>query len=146
MGRIRVAGIIKMPTGYAFMYRTGVNKGGYKEYYTFAGGGLEEGETLEEGVLREINEEFGIDVEIVKKMYDINIQKFDQKEYFFFCKYKSGKFGSGTGPEFNNDPKYIDSGKFIPKILLKEEIEDILLLPLEIKEKFVLDLKNGKFD
>ncbi len=146
MGRIRVAGIVKMPSGYAFMYRTGVNAGGHKEYYSFAGGGLEEGETLEEGVLREIKEEFGIDVEIVEKTYEIYMERFDQKEYFFFCKYKGGEFGSGTGPEFNNDPKYADSGKFIPKILSKEEIEDIFLLPLEIKEKFIYDLNNGRFN
>ena len=63
MGRIRVAGIIPMEDGFALMHRVGVIKRkDYQEYYTFPGGGLEENETLEQGVIREIKEEFGIDV------------------------------------------------------------------------------------
>ena len=33
-------------------------------------------------------------------------KKFEQKEIFFLCEYIEGKFGTGDGPEFNNDPKY----------------------------------------
>ena len=55
------------------------------------------------------------------------------------CEYVDGEFGTGTGPEFSNDPKYVDSGKYIPEIVKKEEIEEILLLPLNIKDKFVMD-------
>ena len=65
MQRIRVAGIIPMKNGFAFMHRVGVLKrNDYKEYYTFPGGGLEEGETLEEGVIREIKEELNINISI----------------------------------------------------------------------------------
>ena len=88
MGRIRVAGIIPMEDGFALMHRVGVIKRkDYQEYYTFPGGGLDENETLEQGVIREIKEEFGIDVEVVKKLYEMNSEKFNQKEYFFLCKY-----------------------------------------------------------
>ena len=69
MGRTRVAGIIPMGDGFAFMHRVGVTKRkDYQEYYTFPGGGLEEGETPEEGTIREIKEELGINVKIVKKV------------------------------------------------------------------------------
>ncbi len=37
-----------------------------KEYYVIPGGGLEENETLEENVKRELKEEMGVDIEIVK--------------------------------------------------------------------------------
>ena len=48
MERIRVAGIIKINDGYAFMHRKNVVKRkDLQEYYTFPGGGLEENETLE---------------------------------------------------------------------------------------------------
>ena len=40
----------------------------YQEYYTFPGGGLEENETPQEGVIREIEEEFGIKVKVIKKL------------------------------------------------------------------------------
>ena len=144
MGRIRVAGIIPMEDGFALMHRVGVIKRkDYQEYYTFPGGGLEENETLEQDVIREIKEEFGIDVEVVKKLYEMNSEKFNQKEYFFLCKYVGGKFGTGDGPEYNNDPKYIDSGKFIPEIINKEDVKTLLLLPTEIRDKFVEDIEKG---
>lgn len=144
MERIRVAGIIKMNQGYAFMHRTNVRKRqDFQDYYTFVGGGLEEGETLEEGVKREIKEELGIEVEVIKKLYELKSDRFNQKEYFYLCKYKNGEFGTGVGPEFSNNPKYIDSGNYIPVILKEEEIEDVFLLPNEIKEMFIKDLKRG---
>ena len=144
MERTRVAGIIFMNGGVALMHRVGVLKRkDIQEYYTFPGGGLEEGETLEEGTIREIKEEFGIEVEVVKKLYELKSEKFNQKEYFFLCKYISGEFGTGEGPEFSNNPKYIDSGKYLPEIVKKEDVKNIPLLPPEIKEKFVNDIENG---
>ena len=146
MERTRVAGIIFMNGGVALMHRVGVLKRkDIQEYYTFPGGGLEEGETLEKGTIREIKEEFGIDVKVVKKLYELESQKFNQKEYFFLCEYIGGKFGTGEGPEFSNDPKYIDSGKYLPEIIKKEDVKNIPLLPPEIKEKFVKDIEKGVF-
>ena len=67
MERTRVAAILKMENGYAFMHRKDVIKRkDYQEYYTFPGGGLEENETPQEGVIREIEEEFGIKVKVIK--------------------------------------------------------------------------------
>lgn len=144
MERIRVAGIIKIDGGYAFMHRKNVRKRrDIQDYYTFPGGGLEEGETLEEGVIREIKEEFGITVKVTKKLYEMESEKFNQKEYFFLCEYVEGEFGTGDGPEFSHDPKHADSGDYLPEIIKKEDIENLLLLPPEIKEKFVNDLKNN---
>lgn len=143
MERTRVAGIIPMEDGFAFMHRVGVIKRkDIQEYYTFPGGGLEEGETPEEGCRREIKEEFGIDVKVVKKLYEMKSEKFNQKEIFYLCEYISGEFGTGEGPEFSNDPKYADSGKYLPEIIRREDIENLLLLPTEVKEKFIEDLKR----
>ena len=144
MERIRVAGIIKIENGFALMHRKNVKKRkDIQEYYTFPGGGLEEGESLEEGVIREIKEEFGIKVKVIKKLYEMESEKFKQKEYFFLCEYVDGIFGTGDGLEFSNDPKHADSGDYLPEIIKKEEIENLLLLPPEIKEKFVNDIKSG---
>ena len=75
MKRIRLAGIIPMEDGFALMHRKDVLKNpDQTEYYVFPGGGQEENETYEEGTLREIKEEFGIDVKIIKKCMK-NIQK-----------------------------------------------------------------------
>ena len=78
MKRIRLAGIIPMQGGIALMHRKDVIKNpDRQEYYVFPGGGQEENETYEEGTLREIKEEFGIDVKIVKKLYEEYFKKYD---------------------------------------------------------------------
>ena len=142
MKKIRVAAILPMGNGYAFMHRKDVIKNkDFQDYYTFPGGMLEEGETPEEGVIREIEEEFGIKVEVEKKLYEIQSEEFNQTEMFFLCKYVSGEFGTGTGPEFSNDPKYFEYGKYIPEIIEKDQIKDILLVPKEAKEMFLKDFK-----
>ena len=146
MKRIRVAAIIPIQNGYAFMHRKNVIKRkDYQDYYTFPGGGLEEGESLEEGTIREIKEEFGIDVKVEKLLFKIHSEKFNQDEYFFLCKYVSGEFGTGTGPEFSNDPAYFEYGEYIPEIIKKEDIKSLTLLPVEIKEKFLTSLENKEF-
>ena len=142
--RIRVAGIVPINDGFVFMHRKNVvrNKD-YHEYYTFPGGGLEEGETLAEGVIREIKEEFGINVKVIKKLYELENMKLHMKEHFFLCEYIDGEFGTGDGEEFSDNPEYKDSGEYIPEIVERENVSDLVLLPLEIKEKFVQDLKKG---
>lgn len=146
MERTRVAGIILMQGGIALMHRKDVKKRkDFQEYYTFPGGGLEEGETLEEGTIREIKEEFGIDVKINRKLYEMVSEKFNQKEIFYLCEYVGGEFGTGTGPEFSNNPKYIDSGKYLPEIIKIEDVENIFLLPENIKNLFIQDWKLNKF-
>ena len=141
-----------MEDGFALMHRTGNKVSGILDYHVFPGGGLEEGETLEEGTEREIKEEFGIEVKTTEKIYEYEFTRKEnekmgkaQKEYFFLCEYISGKLGTGDGPEFNKDPKYADRGNFIPEIIKREDIEKINLLPPEIKDKFVEDVKNGRF-
>lgn len=141
---IRVAGITPMNGGFVFMHRKNVvrNKD-YQEYYTFPGGHLEKEETLEEGLIREIKEEFGIHVKVIKILYELENDKLNMKEYFFLCEYLDGEFGTGDGEEFSNNPEYKDSGEYIPEIVKRENIPGLVLLPLEIKEKFVQDLKAG---
>ena len=145
MSRIRLAGIIPMEDGFALMHRKDVKKNpDRQEYFVFPGGGQEENETFEEGTLREIKEEFGIDVKIVRKLYEEYSEKFDQTTIYYLCEYVSGEFGTGNGPEFSNDPKYVDSGKYIPEIVKKDEVENIPLMPPDIKEKFVRDIRKNK--
>lgn len=137
MKRTRVAGLIEIDDGYALMHRKNVmpkenSTQPYGEYYVFPGGGLEENETLEEGVSREILEEFGIVVEVLEKIAYRELSE-EYEEYLFRCKYVSGKFGTGTGPEFSSNPKYADRGEYIPEIIPKSNINNIRLLPKDFK-------------
>ena len=142
--RERLAGIVPIEDGFAFMHRVGVQNHPIGNYYTFPGGGREGEETLEEGTIREIKEEFGIDVEVVRKLYEIENKEKEMKEYFFLCKYIGGEFGTGTGPEFSGDPKYAHKGQYLPEIISREDVENITLLPYVIRDKFVEDIKNGR--
>lgn len=148
--RIRLAGIIPMKNGFAFMHRTNVKNHPIGNYYTFPGGGREGKETFEDGVKREIKEEFGIDVEVQELLYETsnasNSKNIPTKEYFYLCKYLGGEFGTGDGPEFSNNPKYADRGNYIPEIVTRENIERIVLLPEDVRDLFLQDLKNGRFN
>ena len=145
MKRRRVAALIEMNNGYALMHRLDVKKKEnsnqpYGEYYVFPGGGVEpDDRSLEEAVKREVMEEFGIEIEVKEQIYfeEVN-EKLD--EYIFKCIYKSGEFGTGTGPEFSGDPKYVDRGKYIPTIVSKEDIKNIRLIPEKFREKLIKDI------
>lgn len=141
MKRTRAAGLVELDNGYALMYRKNVkptpntNKP-YGEYYVFPGGGVEEGETLEVAVKREVEEEFGIQVEVIRQLGYIKVSE-DHDEYLFLCKYVSGEFGTGTGPEFSGDPKYKDRGEYIPTIVSKEDFKTIRIHPDEFKKELI---------
>ena len=143
--RIRLAGIIPMENGFAFMHRVGVQNHPIGDYYTFPGGGREGQESFEQGTVREVKEEFGIDVEVLEKLYEMEHPDKKTKEYFFLCKYIGGEFGTGTGPEFSGDAKYEHRGKYLPEIIERKDVENITLLPYEIRDKFIEDVKNGRF-
>lgn len=56
--------IIKDDSVYAMFRRRIKDDGTVKEYYVIPGGGIDENETLEENVIREMKEEFSVDVRI----------------------------------------------------------------------------------
>ena len=141
MGRVRVGAIIKIEKGFALMHRTNVKHKTPSNYHTFPGGGVEKEESLEQAVIREVEEELGIQVKVEKLLYEH--KKNEQKEYFYLCKYISGEFGTGTGPEFSNNPEYISNGNYIPEIIKREDIEKIILLPPEIREAFIKDINKN---
>ena len=149
MKRIRCAGLVKIDGKFALMHRTNVQKTigepnkPYGEYYVFPGGGLEGEESMFEATERELLEEMGIKVKAKKELYYREISE-TQDEYLFDCEYISGEFGTGTGPEFSNDPAYRDRGNFIPELISPEEVEKIRLLPEEFKEQLVQDLADKK--
>ena len=94
MNRIRVAGIVPLKNGFAFMHRKDVIKRkDFQDYYTFPGGGLEEGETLEEGTIREIKEELNADIEISEYIGEIrhHYPEKDIKLIFYKAKLLSQK-------------------------------------------------------
>ena len=111
-----------------------------KEYYVYPGGGIEKNETNEQCINREIKQELGIDVKILKYLYRLEEEK--DIEYYYLCDYSSGELGTGKGPEFT-DEEYINNGKYIPEI---HKIKEIAKLDLKkiITDAFLHDIEKYK--
>lgn len=89
-----------------------------QEYFVFPGGGVEENESLEEALRREMKEELSIDIENPKLIFELENQFGDQyggqmkgypNEHYYLIKSFSGKPELG-GPEkerINNQNQYI---------------------------------------
>lgn len=127
-----VRGIIKKDNGIILIHRLKPREDGtIRDYYVVPGGKMEQGETEEETVKREIFEELGITVEPERKLLEYNSDYDDSIQIFYVCKYLDGIVGTGNGPEMTNKSEY--KGTFNPTIVKLEEISNINLVPEEIK-------------
>jgi len=83
------------------------------DYFVFPGGGVDEGETPEQGAVREAFEELGVEVAIKKTVAIIH---FDQStQVYYLVEQVGGVFGTGTGEEFtDSDPDDPEEGIYIP--------------------------------
>jgi 8-oxo-dGTP pyrophosphatase MutT (NUDIX family) len=66
-------------------------------YFVFPGGGIEEGESLEDAVVREALEETGLEVVVDHLIAEVHYQ--DEKQFYYLVKIVGGEFGSGKGKE-----------------------------------------------
>ncbi|MBQ7409806.1 MAG: NUDIX domain-containing protein [Clostridia bacterium] len=127
-----VRGIIKKDNGIVLIHRLKPREDGtIRDYYVVPGGKMEQGESEEETVKREVYEELGITVELERKLLEYNSDYDDSIQIFYLCKYLDGVVGTGNGPEMTNKSEY--KGSFNPEIVKLEEIPNINLVPEEIK-------------
>lgn len=111
--------------------RTKFKENGEYVYYTFPGGHVEENESFETAVIREIYEELGIEVSIEKLFKDIFNEDLKRRELFYICNYESGNIGTGNGEEWQN-VDYEKYGKYEICYIPINEIPNYNLLPNEI--------------
>lgn len=97
------------------MFRRRIIDGITKEYYAIPGGGIETGETKEAATIREIKEEFNLDIEIIS--YLGTVEDENNIGYVFNTKIIGGnlKLG-GEELEHNNESNYYE----IQRIKLNE--------------------------
>ena len=89
MKRVSSRGIIIEDNCVYVMFRRRIKDDGtVKEYYVIPGGGIEENETLEENVIREMKEEFSVDVKI--EGYLGMDEGDDSIAHFFACSITNG--------------------------------------------------------
>lgn len=110
--------------------------GTVRDYYVTPGGKIEENESHEEALRREIKEELGIEIEIKGLCLELDDRDYnDSFQYFYNCNYKSGELGTGDGPEFTDKENY--KGVFEIVLVDKKEISKLNLVPEKIKEILV---------
>ena len=125
--RIRLAGIVPMQNGFAFMHRVGVQNHPIGDYYTFPGGGREGDETLEEGTIREIKEELELDITNLNYLTTVEYDypSFHLIMHCFICEICGGTLSLNA----HNDAKWVSleqlaSQKWIPADI--EVVEKLL--------------------
>jgi len=95
-------------------YSDYLQKQGLDNKWGFPGGTLEDGETLTAGLLREVKEETGLEVEIVELIHtDTFISKVDKStrpRLFYLCKLKDDD--KITLSHEHNEYKWTHSGEF----------------------------------
>ena len=97
-----VRGIINIEDGIVLIHRIKKrNDGSFREYYVVPGGKMEQDETQEQTVVREIKEELGIEVKPVKKILEYYSEYDDSIQCFYECEYINGDIGTGNGPEMH---------------------------------------------
>ena len=111
-----------------------------KEYWTFPGGGVDDGETVESATVREVEEETSMPTEIEQLLYEHHYEDSDQ--FYYLCKYISGEPILGDAIEKERMEKST-SDIYGPEWVNVDEMQKLLLYPLEIRDWLIEDLKNG---
>jgi len=132
----RVVGIIIKDNRILLMRR--VRDG--REYFVFPGGGVEENESIEEAIIREIQEELSINAKIEKLLFEIENQ--GRREYYYLIKEFSGqpKLGGEEKERMNKNNQYYPIWTELNKL------RDLDNLYPELAKVKVLRLFRSEFD
>jgi 8-oxo-dGTP pyrophosphatase MutT (NUDIX family) len=119
-------------------YRAGLH------YFIFPGGGVDEGESLEQAAVREAMEELGIEVTIRQKVTEIQLGD-KSRQIYFLVEQISGEFGTGKGEEFipsnADDPQ---KGIYIPIWMPIERLPgQINVYPADVVRLVVRSVEEG---
>jgi 8-oxo-dGTP pyrophosphatase MutT (NUDIX family) len=110
-----------------------------RHYFSFPGGGIDEGETPEQTAVREAKEELGLEVTLKQKIAEVIFHGYHQ--HYFLAERIDGKFGSGVGEEYGEyDPVH---GTFHPLWMSLEEILIKNVLPSALAELVARGAKDG---
>jgi 8-oxo-dGTP pyrophosphatase MutT (NUDIX family) len=111
------------------------------EYYVFPGGGIEEGETPEETVIRELLEETQVEMRISRLVYKVSYDS-GENQYYYLCEYVSGVPALRPDSiEFKRTQEGLDT--YEPLWVDISKMEKLTLYPLEIRGVLVNDLAKG---
>jgi 8-oxo-dGTP pyrophosphatase MutT (NUDIX family) len=102
-----------------------------RHYFTFPGGGVDEGEGGAQAVVREAREELGVDVRVVRQVAEVWFN--GNRQMYFLVEQTGGEFGTGDGPEFTG-PFDAMHGTYHPMWMPIAELLVRPILPVEMAE------------
>ena len=111
--RVRVCGIATTEESILLVNHSGINKSG--SWWAPPGGGVEFGESLEEALIREFEEETGLLIEVKEQLFISEYIKdsLHAVEVFFKVKVRSRKLIKGNDPELAADSQQIVEVKYV---------------------------------
>ena len=114
-----------------------------RHYFVFPGGGVDDGETIPETVIREMDEETGLRVTVKSKLAEIHFGLSTQ--HYFLVERISGEFGSGTGEEYtDSDPDDPTQGIYTPIWMSLAELpEHENVYPADVAKLVVNSIETG---
>ena len=120
--RVGVFAVIERDGGYLLAHRCDI------DWWNLAGGGLEYGETVEEGLAREVREEIGASIDIVRLVGVYSKPRKRELVLTFLCRLAEGSPEPGTSDEVSEVAWFLPAefpGNLLPKH--RERLEDALL-------------------
>jgi 8-oxo-dGTP diphosphatase len=114
------------------------------DYFVFPGGGVDEGETPEQGAIREAMEELGVQVAIKQKVAEIHFGR-TSTHIYFLVERVSGEFGTGTGEEFTDaNPEDPQEGVYFPIWMPVEELaQHHNIYPSDLTKLVIKSVREG---
>ena len=120
--RVGVFAVIEREGKYLLAHRSDI------DWWNLAGGGLEYGETVEEGLAREVREEVGVSIEIVRLIGVYSKPRKHEVVLAFLCRLAPGSPEPGTSDEVSEVAWFLP--QHLPDNLLpkhRQRLEDALL-------------------
>lgn len=114
------------------------------DYFVFPGGGVDDGESPEQGAIREALEELGVQVAIKRKIAEIHFGR-TSRHIYFLVERVSGEFGTGTGDEFTDaDPEDPQEGVYVPIWMPVEEVaQNHNIYPSDLTKLVIKSVREG---
>jgi len=123
--RVRVCGLCWRGDALLMVNHSGLHAG---NFWAPPGGGIEFGQTAEETIIREFEEETGIQVSLGRFLFVCEFiqEPFHAIELFFEVLYPEGELITGIDPEMKNAKQIIDDVRWMPWSAIKTVPEENL--------------------